>query len=94
MVCLLPTRPLPDFAGAATPAKSVLCRMQRPKMHKTSLLGGWSMKLALHQILWAGTLWIRPCGSDPLATNDAFKSHLGISRSTVQRATSKPLRLS
>ncbi|GCE90327.1 hypothetical protein MSKU15_1928 [Komagataeibacter diospyri] len=34
------------------------------------------MEPALHQILWAGALRIWPCGSDPLATNDTFQSHL------------------
>ncbi|OAZ59991.1 hypothetical protein SRCM100623_02907 [Acetobacter pasteurianus] len=33
------------------------------------------MKLALHQILWTGPRRIGPCGSDPLATNDAFQPH-------------------
>ncbi|QBL92342.1 hypothetical protein KSAC_00940 [Komagataeibacter saccharivorans] len=33
------------------------------------------MKLALHQILWTGPCRIWLCGSDPLATNDAFQSH-------------------
>jgi hypothetical protein len=33
------------------------------------------MKLSLYQILWTGPRRIGPCGSDPLATNDAFQSH-------------------
>ncbi|AOX18448.1 hypothetical protein A0U89_14135 (plasmid) [Kozakia baliensis] len=37
MTCLQAIRPLPDFAGVAIPAKSVLCRTRRRLMHKTSL---------------------------------------------------------
>ena len=34
------------------------------------------MELTPYQILRTRMLGIRPCDSDPLATNDAFQSHL------------------